>query len=164
VDLLRHDPDRKYVTSTTSTGCDYGGNGDNILRLINPSGNANAAFGAVNGACAMIYVLDDDQEMGECCGYPLSLADMQYFSVKHDLSSNWIFGNNPDGNEVGAIAVVATAPNVALVPPAAPPAMVKIAWFRRAARATRDATPPVSQATRRQPPGICSVALSTIKP
>ena len=102
-------------TSTTLGGCDYGGNGDNILKLINPNGNANAAFGAVNGACAMIYVFDDDEEMGECCGCPLSPADLQNFSVENNLTSNWVFGDNPDGNTVGAIAVVAAAPNAEFV-------------------------------------------------
>src|SRR5271166_4209415 len=42
-------------TSSTMTGCDYGGNGDNILRLINPNGNANPTLGAVEDVCAMIY-------------------------------------------------------------------------------------------------------------
>jgi hypothetical protein len=92
------------------------GNGDNLLRLINPNGNANPSFGAVNNVCAMIYVFDDEQEMGECCGCPLSPADLATFSVEHDLTNNWIFGASPDGNEVGAIAVVAAAPNVAFVP------------------------------------------------
>jgi hypothetical protein len=41
-------------------------------------------------ACAMIYVFDDDEEMVECCGCPLSSADVQYFSVAHDLTANWI--------------------------------------------------------------------------
>ena len=109
------------ATVCTSTnvgdGCGYGGDGDNILRLINPNGNANLGFGAVNDVCAMIYVFDDNQEMGECCGCPLSPADLRSFSVEHDLTDNWIFGSNPDANRVGAIAVVASAPNVDFVPP-----------------------------------------------
>ena len=59
----------------------------------------------------MIYVFDDDEEMGECCGCPLSPAGLESFSVKHDLTSNFIFGNNPDANGVGSIAVVATGSN-----------------------------------------------------
>src|SRR5580704_6629129 len=55
-------------TTPGVSGCDNGGNGDNILRLINPNGNANPSFGPIGEVCAMIYVLDDDQEMGECCG------------------------------------------------------------------------------------------------
>ena len=102
-------------TSTTTTPCDVGGNGDNILRLINPAGNANAVFGPVTNTCAMIYVFDDDQEMGECCGCPLSPADLATFSVQHNLTDNWIFGDGPDGNGAGAIAVVAVAPNVEFV-------------------------------------------------
>ena len=103
-------------TSTTTTPCDVGGTGDNILHLINPAGNANAFFGVVTNTCAMIYVFDDDQEMGECCGCPLSPADLATFSVQHNLTGNWIFGNGPDGNGTGAIAVVAVAPNVNVVP------------------------------------------------
>jgi hypothetical protein len=102
-------------TSTTTTPCDVGGNGDNILRLINPAGNANPVFGEVTDTCAMIYVFDDEQEMGECCGCPLSPADLATFSVRHNLTGNWIFGGGPDGNGVGAIAVVAVAPNVDVV-------------------------------------------------
>jgi hypothetical protein len=82
VDLLRHHRGTDRITSTTTTGCGYGGNGDNILRLISHNGNANAAFGAVTDACAMIYVFDDDEEMGECCGCPLSPADVQYFRLR----------------------------------------------------------------------------------
>jgi hypothetical protein len=66
-------------TSTSSTGCGYGGHGDNILRLINPNGNANRSFGLVKIVCAMIYVFDDDQDMGECRGCALSPADVKVF-------------------------------------------------------------------------------------
>jgi hypothetical protein len=103
-------------TSTTTGACGVGGNGDNILRLINPNGNGNSTFGAVPDLCAMIYVFDDDQEMGECCGCPLSPSDLLSFSVEQNLTGNWIFGNDPDGNTVGAIAVVASVPNVAALP------------------------------------------------
>jgi len=90
-------------TSTTAGVCDSGGNGDNILRLINPNGNSNTAFGAVEDVCAMIYVFDDDEEMSECCGCPLSPAQLESFSVEHDLTNNWLFSNNPDGKSVGAL-------------------------------------------------------------
>src|ERR1700683_4798156 len=90
-----------YYNTTLPGADDSAGNGDNILHLVNPNGNANSSFGAVNNVCAMIYVFDNDQEMGECCGCPLSPADLATFSVEHDLTDNWIFGGSPDGNEVG---------------------------------------------------------------
>ena len=96
-----------------SGGCDVGGNGDNIIRLINPNGSANPAISGESQqfVCAMIYVFDDDEEMGECCGCPISSAGLLTLSVDHDLTSNFVFGNNPDSNSQGAIAIVAAAQN-----------------------------------------------------
>ena len=94
-------------------GCNVGGNGDNIIRLINPNGSANPniAGGSEQFVCAMIYVFDDAQEMGECGGCPISSADMATLSVLNDLTSNFGLGGNPDGNTRGVIAIVAAAPN-----------------------------------------------------
>src|SRR5208282_5236436 len=40
-------------------GCNHGGNGDNILRLVNPNGSANSLLGGSDQpVCAMIYVFD----------------------------------------------------------------------------------------------------------
>ena len=96
--------------------CASGGNGDNILRLVNPNGVANPglSIGPEQTVCAMIYVLDDDQEMGECCGCPLSSAKMATFSVEHNLLSNFVLGGlNDFGN--GAIAIIAADQNLNLV-------------------------------------------------
>ena len=63
----------------------------------------------------MIYVFDDDEEMGECCGCPLTSAQLATFSVFQNLTSNWgIQGLDPTvaDNGNGAIAIVAAAPNV----------------------------------------------------
>lgn len=79
-----------YYDVGTPDGDDVYGTGDSILTLINPSGNANFAFGAVTNKCAMIYVFDDDQEMGECCGCPLTPAQEEDFSIRQDLLSNYI--------------------------------------------------------------------------
>jgi len=100
-------------TSTTVGGCNVGGNGDNIIRLINPNGSANPGIAGESQqfVCAMIYVFDDDEEMGECCGCPISSAGLLTLSVEHDLTSNFVFGNNPDSNTQGAIAIVAAAQN-----------------------------------------------------
>jgi len=109
------DPVATFCTTTTppGSGCDPGANGDNILRLVNPNGISSLALGGTNAnVCAMIYVFDDAEEMGECCGCPLSASDFEAFSARKDLTANYIFGGNPSGNSTGAIAVVATAPNV----------------------------------------------------
>jgi hypothetical protein len=94
------------------SSCSSGGNGDAVLRLINPNGSANSGLAgeADQTVCAMIYVFDNDQEMGECCGCPLSSAKLGAFSVKRDLLSNFIQGGENDfGN--GAIAIVASDQN-----------------------------------------------------
>jgi hypothetical protein len=74
-----------YNTSGNPSGA-----GDNILTLINPNGSANSNLGSSSSnTCAMIYVFDDDQEMGECCGCPLTPAGVETFSVANDFTSNW---------------------------------------------------------------------------
>jgi len=109
-----------FCGSTTSDadGCDVGGNGDNIIRLINPNGaaNGNLAGAREQPVCAMIYVFDDDEEMGECCGCPLTSAQLATFSVEFNLTNNWGLQGGPENGDHsnGAIAIVATAPNVPL--------------------------------------------------
>ena len=96
--------------------CNSGGNGDAVLRLINSNGFANTGLlsSAEHTVCAMIYVFDTEQEMGECCGCPLSSTKMTAFSVKRDLFSNFIRGGGDDyGN--GVIAIVAADQNPGLV-------------------------------------------------
>jgi hypothetical protein len=108
---------------STNFLCNNEGNGDNIIRLINPNGNPNVNLsGAAQTLCAMIYVFDDAQEMNECCGCPVSSAGLLTFSVAGDLTANW--GgvgdvkqptlDNPI-NAYGAIAIVAAAVNPVLV-------------------------------------------------
>lgn len=93
----------------------FAGNGDNIVRLINPNGSANTALvGGSAPACAMIYVLDDDEELGECCGCPITSAGVTSFSVLSNLTNNWgIVGSEGSDNASGVVAVVSSAPNVA---------------------------------------------------
>jgi len=86
---------------------------DNLVRLINPSGSANPAVAQSAAACAMIYVFDSDEEMGECCGCPISPAGVLTASVKAELTDNWAGSR---GRPVdGVLMIVGTAPNVALV-------------------------------------------------
>jgi hypothetical protein len=79
------------------------GAGDNLVHLINPT--------AANGnLCAMIYMFDDDQEIGACCGCPLSPNKLLTLSVENDLISNWAL-ISPDTDN-GTIKIVSAMPNV----------------------------------------------------
>jgi hypothetical protein len=102
-------------TTADSDGCNVGGNGDNIIRLINPNGaaNGNLAGAKEQPVCAMIYVFDDDEEMGECCGCPLTSAQLATFSVEFNLTNDWGLTGGPEAGDHsnGAIAIVAAAPN-----------------------------------------------------
>jgi len=98
--------------------CNTGSIADNIIRLVNPNGgaNGNLAGAKPQPVCAMVYVFDDNEEMGECCGCPLSSTQLATFSVENNLTSNWGLAGGPEGgvnpkNANGAIAIVATAPN-----------------------------------------------------
>ena len=78
------------------------GVGDNFVRLINPT--------AANGTlCAMIYVFDDDEEPGECCGCPLSPNKLLSLSVENQLTANWEVTSNDFEN--GVIKIVSSIPN-----------------------------------------------------
>ena len=90
------------------------GAGDNILTVVNPNGSANANVGgSAANTCAMIYVFDADEEMGECCGCPLTPAGIETFSVTRDLTANWgIRGARGIDNANGSIVIVAVGTNV----------------------------------------------------
>jgi len=81
-----------------------GGVGDNEVRIVNPT-KANGNL------CAMIYVFDDDQELGECCGCPLSPNKLLPMSVNNDLTSNWALSVHDTGS--GTLVIVPTTSNVA---------------------------------------------------
>ena len=102
-------------TTADPDGCNVGGNGDNIIRLINPNGSANPflAGGIEQPVCAMIYVFDDDEEMGECCGCLVTSSGLLTISVEYNLTSNWGLSGGPENGEHnnGAIAIVASSPN-----------------------------------------------------
>jgi hypothetical protein len=83
-------------------------NGDNIVRLINPSSSSG-------NVCAMIYVFNAQEQMGECCGCPLSPQKLSSFSVENQLSQNWSIPGPNGGPQFGMIEVVAAAPD-ALAP------------------------------------------------
>lgn len=105
-------------TSPIPDGCNHQGNGDSILRLVNPNGfaNTNLAGAISQPVCAMIYVFDDDEEMGECCGCPLSSTQLATFSFNGNLTSNWGISGPEGGFEgLGAIAIVAASVNTEIV-------------------------------------------------
>jgi hypothetical protein len=78
------------------------GAGDNFVHLINPT--------AANGSlCAMIYVFDDDQEPGECCGCLLTENKLLTLSVVGQLTANWEVNGNDFDN--GVIKIVSAVPN-----------------------------------------------------
>ena len=103
------------AVSADPDGCNHGGEGDNIIRLINPNGaaNANLAGARPQPVCAMFYVFDDDEEMGECCGCPLTSAQLATFSVEKNLTSDWALQGGSEGGDHanGAIAVIAASQN-----------------------------------------------------
>jgi hypothetical protein len=73
---------------------------DNPIKLENPT----AASGNL---CAMIYVFDTTEEMGECCGCLLTPNQIRYGSVKQLIGSKWI-GVVPSQ---GVLQIVSAAPN-----------------------------------------------------
>jgi len=102
-----------YETSESLGSDHHAGNGDNIIRLVNPVGSANSAFPGLStaDACAMIYVFDDDEEMVACCGCPITPTQMATISVEDDLTENTVGGGEGFDTDNGAIAIVAAVPN-----------------------------------------------------
>lgn len=89
-------------------------NGDNVLRLIDPngcgnSGTSNGVCGSETDECALIYVFDDDQEMGECCGCLITPNGLNTYSVRNNLVNNWSLATQD--NSRGVIAVTGSAIN-----------------------------------------------------
>jgi len=83
--------------------------GDNVLRLIEPNGCGNGGVGNANcesetDQCALIYVFDDDQEMGECGVALVSPNELLTLSVRNDLVTNWALATQD--NSRGTIVVI----------------------------------------------------------
>jgi len=96
-----------------------GGDGDELVRLLNVGNFITAVIAtpvaasdsAVTGfviepgeLCANIYVLDDDQELQECCSCPVTADGVRTLSTINDLTSNPAFHNAK--MSVGAIKVI----------------------------------------------------------
>ncbi len=93
----------------------YGNPGsDNVIRLVDPNGCgndgiSNVVCGSETDLCAMVYVFDDDQEMGECCGCLITPNQLESFSVRSQLVNNWDLATQD--NSRGTIVVVGSAIN-----------------------------------------------------
>ena len=88
-----------FDTEATSTNNSTGA-GDNIVRIVNDTSIE---------MCALIYVFDDDEEMGECCGCVLSPNKLINLSVERDLTQSW---REASGNfENGVVYAFSSAPN-----------------------------------------------------
>jgi len=89
-------------------------NADDVIRYVDPngcgnSGVSNGVCGSETDLCAMIYVFDDDQEMGECCGCRITPNELETFSVRNNLVNNWGLGTQDNGS--GVIVTVGSAVN-----------------------------------------------------
>jgi len=74
---------------------------DNAIRLENPT--------AVSGnICAMIYVFDAGEEMGECCGCLLTPNQMRYGTIKQIIGTQQWVGITPVH---GVVQIVSATPN-----------------------------------------------------
>jgi len=83
---------------------------DNFVTLINPASVA---------LCAMIYVTDNSEELGACCGCPLTPQGtpstvpgpgLDRFSVKNQLVNQWGVPFTGSENVTGTIIVFAALP------------------------------------------------------
>lgn len=90
------------ITLPNGDKIDFFDRADNLIDLINPT-RAN------NTLCAMIYVFDADQEMGECCGCPITSNGLLALSVQTDLTDNWEVSLDDTG--AGVIDFVDALPN-----------------------------------------------------
>lgn len=72
------------------------GGQDSTVRIINDSGE---------DLCAVIYVVNQDQEMKECCGCPISQGGTRTLSVNNDLTSNPVNGVE---TTVGSISILSS--------------------------------------------------------
>jgi len=72
---------------------------DNNVRIVNPT-KSNGSI------CAMIYVFDASEEMGECCGCPITPNGLLRGTVRANFLSNWEAGGTAPG--AGVIKIVST--------------------------------------------------------
>lgn len=73
-----------------------------IVRIVNDSGAT---------LCALLYVTDQDQEMRECCGCPVSHGGTDTLSVVDDLTNNPANGVPTNNGSIAIISSLASACN-----------------------------------------------------
>ena len=86
-----------------------GSNGDNIINLVNPTGPTSDLLVGLSeyDACAMIYVFDTNENLGECCGCPITAQGLLSLSVEKNLTANW--GLSEGAQSSGTIEVVSAS-------------------------------------------------------
>jgi trimeric autotransporter adhesin len=91
---------------------------DGTVQLTNPG---------LTSLCAMVYVFDQNQELNECCGCPISHNGMRTLSLLKDLTANTLTGKKP---RAGEIKVVPSDPaqNPQCDPVASAPTGEILAW------------------------------------
>jgi hypothetical protein len=73
------------------------GGPDTTMRISNPGLSGT-------DLCAMIYVFDQNQQLTECCGCPVSLDGLRELSLRNDLLANPLTGVKSTDGVVGVIA------------------------------------------------------------
>ncbi len=93
---------------------------DGAIRLANPGLTAG-------GLCAMMYVFDQNQELNECCGCPVSDSGLRSISLRLDLTANPLTGVKP---QTGVIKIVPSdlGQNPQCDPGSLTPAGVILGW------------------------------------
>ncbi len=71
---------------------------DGSLYITNPGLTAGGA--TAGNLCAMIYVFDQNQELNECCGCPVSDSGLRTLSLAYDLTANPLTGIPPAAGEI----------------------------------------------------------------
>lgn len=84
-----------------------GGVGDALLRVVNPTHIDTIQNGTI---CAMIYVFNDDEEIQECCGCPVTPDGLRTISVTNSLLGN-LTGNPGFSNYNLAAGVIDIVPS-----------------------------------------------------
>lgn len=92
---------------------------DSTIQIVNPGYTITALNGngfPLNGSlCAMIYVLNNDEQVVECCGCLLTPDSKRTLSLNADLLSNPINPNLPSTD--GVIEIVSAKPNAYIYNP-----------------------------------------------
>jgi len=91
-----------YETTRNGDPIRFSGDGDNLIDIFNPT-RAN------NTLCAMFYVFDADQELGECCGCPITSNGLLAESIEGNLTDNWEVSVLDTG--AGVVEILDALPN-----------------------------------------------------